>query len=72
MSVALTSYLMCKALFYMRIVHDDFYVSDMNVCMHVYSGVCTPRVGSRQASQNKLIFLHCCVTCCEVETKYPV
>ena len=54
MSVAFTLYLMCKLLFYMRIVYDD-YVSGMNVCMYVYSGVCTPRIGSRQASQNKLI-----------------
>ena len=54
MSVAFTLYLMCKVLFFMRIVNDD-YASGMNVCMYVYSGVCTPRVGSRQASQNKLI-----------------
>ena len=53
MSVAFTLYLMCKVLVYMRIVYD---ASGMNVCMYVYSGVCTPRVGSRQASQNKLIW----------------
>ena len=29
---------------------------------------CTPRVGSRQASQNKLIWFT--LLCCEVETKY--
>ena len=53
MSVAFTLYLMCKVLFYMRIAYD---ASGMNVCMYVYSGVCTPRVGSRQASHNKLIW----------------
>ena len=42
MSVAFALYLMCKVLFYMRIVYD---ASGMNVCMYVYSGVCTPRVG---------------------------
>ena len=58
MSVAFPLYLMCKVLFYMRIVYD---ASGRNVCMYVYPGVCTPPVGSRQASQNKLICLHCCV-----------
>ena len=53
MSVAFTLYLMCKVLFYMRIAYD---ASGMNVCMYVCSGVCTPRVGSRQASHNKLIW----------------
>ena len=37
-----------------------------------FASLCTPRVGSWQASQNKLIFLHYCVTCCEVETKYGI
>ena len=31
---------------------------------------CTPRVGSRQAAQNKLFGLHYCVISCEVERKY--
>ena len=51
MSVALSLYLMCNVLFYMRIVYD---ASGMNECMYVYSGVCTLQVGSWQASQNKL------------------
>ena len=51
----------------MRIVYD---ASVMNVCMYVYSGVCTPRVGSRQASHKNLFGLHYCVICCEVETIY--
>ena len=50
----------------MRIVYD---ASGMNVCMYVYSEVCTPRVGSRQASQNKLIWFALLCYCCEVETK---
>ena len=66
MSVAFSLYLMCKVLFYMRIVYD---ASGMNVCMYVYSGVCTPRVGSRQAFQNKLIWFTLLCYCCEVETK---
>ena len=67
MSVAFTLYLMRKVLFYMRIVYD---ASGMNVCMYVYSGVCTPRVDSQQASQNKLIWFTLLCYCCEVETKY--
>ena len=51
----------------MRIVYD---ASGMNVCMYVYSGACTPRVGSQQASQNKLIWFTLLCYCCEVETKY--
>ena len=66
MSVAFTPYLMCKVLFYMRIVYD---ASGMNVCMYVYSEVCTPRVGLPQASQNKLIRFTLLCYCCEVETK---
>ena len=67
MSVAFTLYLMFNVLFYMRIVYD---ASGMNVCRYVYSGVCTPRVGPRQASQNKLIWFTLLYYCCEVETNY--
>ena len=58
MSVAFTLYLMCKVLFY-----EDCMM--LQVCMYVYSGACRPRVGSQQASQNKLIWftLLCYLLC---------
>ena len=44
---------MCEVLFYIRIENGAW---DTNVCMCVYSGVCTPRVGSPQTSQNTLVW----------------
>ena len=37
-----------------------------------FASLCTPRVGSRQSSQNKLIWFTLLCYCCEVETKYGI